>query len=147
MRTLLLIVLTFYALNSIAQKQNNDWINQIDIKEYKVYKKTNKLTNNFLKEIEIERKNIANSNGKFSKGCTGGGKRIKLNWIAIDKNKHQIISLSFGGRAYYTKYYVIDYETGILNLRLIRVLSSNRELSFEQVVDSINESNYEWKSE
>ncbi len=146
MKSIYLILLIFCSFYSFSQEQNKDWINLIDITSYKVYKKTNKLNKVFLEEIETERKDIANSNGKFSKGCTGSGKHIRLNWIAIDENEHQIISMSYGGKAYYTKYYIIDYETGKMNLRLIRVVSSNRELNFKQVINSINENKYEWKN-
>jgi len=148
MKSILLILSIFYCCHSIAQEQKKDWISLIDVTTYKVYKKTNKLNSKFLKEIEIERKYIANSNGKFSQGCTGRGKHIRLNWIAIDEeNKHQIISLSYGGRAYYTKYYLIDYETGELTIRLIRIISSNRKLTLKQAVDSIGANNYEWINE
>jgi hypothetical protein len=143
MKSIYLILLIFSSVYSFSQEQNKDWINLIDISSYKVYKKTNKLNKVFLEEIETERKDIANSNGKFSKGCTDRGKHIRLNWIAIDEKEHQIISMSYGGRAYYTKYYIIDYETGKMNLRLIRIVSSNRELNFKQVVNSINENKYE----
>lgn len=135
------MICSFY---SFSQEENRDWINLINIEDYKVYKKTSKLSKEFLRKIRTERKDIANANGKFSKGCTGSGKHIRLNWLAIDENEHQIISMSYGGVAYYTKYYIIDYETGKMNLRLIRVVSSNRELNLKQVINSINKSKYEW---
>lgn len=145
MKSIYIILSICYCFFCSAQEQNPDWINQMDIANYKVYKKTSKLDNIFLSKIETERNDIANSTGKFSFGCTGKGKHIRLNWMAVDKNNHQIISLSYGGKAYYTSYFLVDYDNESLNLRTMRVLSSNRELTLEQVVESINENNYEWK--
>jgi len=126
-------LLILFLLSSLYS-QNFKWANNIDTNQFRVSKTKSKIPKGFYEKINIQKKEIANHKTNFSAGCTGSGKHTLCNWVAtnVERNKF-VISLSFGGRAHYTKFYLITIKNKQCYLREIKASTFSQNLSFEKL--------------
>jgi len=74
----------------------------------------------FFKQTGISRLSIARKEKNFNSGCVRrpGEKHILLNYVKTNKNNNtQVISLSFGGKRFYTKEYHLSYDKKVLQIK------------------------------
>jgi len=142
MKNIFLLVFLFVNVQLLHAQQSitNSWLKNIDTSSYKVYYKKKFVSRKIISAIDMKKSWIAEPDGKFSAGCTGSGKRKRLNWVAKDKNGHVILSISYGGIASGISYYFIDSDSGNLNVNKLNIPGSNN--SFVDVVDKIKSMNY-----
>jgi hypothetical protein len=81
-------------------------------------------------------KKLANPSDKYSPGCTNPI-RAQLHWMARQKNRW-VISVTYGGKGIYTRYYFLDKDKNILNINEINFNVPRRgKTSFGQIVATI----------
>lgn len=80
----------------------------------------NAIPSTFFKQIGISRFEIATKEKNFNSGCVRkpSEKHVLLNYVKTNKdNNTQVISLSFGGKRFYTKEYLLSYKKGKLQIK------------------------------
>ena len=142
MRTVFII--SFLMATQLLFSQDMSWFHKIDTLSYEIFYDKKTIPQTFYSVIGIETRNdIVNPNGNFSKGCTGPGKRIRFNWLAKDKNNHWVISISYGGIAYNTKYFFFDSEGEKMNCKGIYFTGYDaEELTFTRAISKIYSKEY-----
>ncbi len=146
MKSLLLYILLFTTSFLYSQEENlSHWVYKIDSNDFKVFSNKTKIPIAFLNEVELKRSSISNQKGNFNPSCVGGGKKVRLNWAARDSDNHWIISLSFSGKSYYTKVYLVSFDNSIVEANYIRLHHTLPEASFSESVDKIMAGNFDWK--
>lgn len=141
MKYLILFLFIFNSHFLFAQQDTTGaWFKNIDTLSYKVYFSKMYVPAQIISAIDMKKKFIAGPNGKFSSGCTGKGKKLRLNWVAKNEKGHFVVSISYGGIVSGTYYYFVESNNGELNL--IRLNISGGANSFSAVVKKIHAGNY-----
>ena len=137
----LIFLILFISLNLFGQDTSSTWMFDINSSKFKLYHKTKYIPKEFYNIISVEDKNdIVDNDKNFKRNCIGPGITRKLNWLAKDKYKRCIISISYGGRVFQTIFYCFDFDSGKLNANGFYIRVENHDkISFPQFISLINE--------
>jgi hypothetical protein len=100
--------------------ETNKKITEISFIETPSTNKLNIIPAAFFKQTGISRFEIATKEKNFNRGCVRkpGDKHVLLNYVKTNEdNNTQVISLSFGGKRFYTKEYHLSYRHGKLRIK------------------------------
>jgi len=137
------LILLLFSCAAWGQDTTVTWINNIDTNSFKLLYDKKEIPKEFYLILQMRTiKDIASANEPFQGGCTGGGKgwpSQHLNWLAVDKNNHWVLSVSHGGRGYWTDYYYFDKEKGQLNVNILMFKGNigDSGFTFEQTIPKL----------
>ena len=126
---------------SVGQDTTATWMYDINPDDFKVSYRIADIPKQFYDVMSICCKHdIVVKDEDFKSNCVGPGVTRKLNWIAKSKNKRWVISISYGGKAYYVVNYFFDYDNDEMNVNGFILLGRDRfEMPFEQMTTSMRD--------
>jgi hypothetical protein len=145
MRTLIITFFIFTNHFLFSQDTSVTWIRNIDISSFEILRNKRDIPKEFYTVLEIDDINaLANPSDKYSPGCTNPI-RGQLNWIANQKDKW-IVSITYGGKGVFTRFYFFDKQNGKLNINEMSFLEPKRsETTIGEVVVLINSGRFEFE--
>lgn len=143
MRNLILIL--FVLINSYLFSQDTTvtWISNIDTSAFKIYYDKKYIPIEFYSIIRISNlKEIYNSGKRFKTGNPFVQDKLirRFNWLAVDKSKHWVLSVTYKSRGYGTSYFYIDKEKKeyiIVNCFGFLGLPNYNELKFHETLERL----------
>ncbi len=96
--------------------------------------------------LSIKKTELANSNEPYRAGCVGSATipSMQVQYVAIDKHNHYIISIASGGKTHRTLYYFIDKAKGKCNINELFFGNSARLISFGKIVMRVNTKDFKF---
>ena len=142
MRTFLIIIFLLTSRLSFSQDTTVTWIKKIDTSAFKMFYNKKDIPKEFYRVLNVKDiKKLANSTDKYSPGCTNPI-RGQFHWMARQKNRW-VISVTYGGKGVYTRYYFLDKDKGTLNINeLIFDVPKRGKTTFGQIVSTIKSGQY-----
>jgi hypothetical protein len=145
MRALTIIILLLTSRFSFSQDTTVTWIKNIDTSSFKMLYDKRDIPKEFYPVLSIEALNtIANPSEKYSPGCINPI-RGQLNWIAKQKSRW-VISVTYGGKGVWTRFFFFDKENGKLNINEMNFLGPKRsDTTIREVAALIKSGQYEFE--